>query len=161
MTKIVVDANLLCLIVAGQFAPLAIGRHKRLKAFSYSDYEKVMEITAYFSAAVTCPNVLTETSNLLAGTNANERAILLNGLSTMLNGMEERHTPSLLACKSPLYPILGLTDAVLLTLDLTNAVLFTIDLDLVLAAQAVKKRVINYNWVRDQDLTGEILGLSI
>lgn len=159
MNTVVVDANLLCLIVAGTFAPTAVGKHKRLRAYGIDDFHKVMEITAFFDAAATCPNVLTETSNLLANTNDHERGLLLAGLRTMLDNTLEHHTPSFMACQSPFYQRLGLTDAVLLTAGIESAVLLTVDLGLVLAAQEIGRPVINYNWVRDDVINRERLGL--
>lgn len=159
MSTVIVDANLLCLIVAGTFAPDAIGRHKRLRAYQLSDFHKVMEITEHFSSAVTCPNILTETSNLLSNTNDYERALLLSGLQTLVDETVEVHTPSSTACQSHFYLRLGLTDAVLLTAQIDNSTIFTVDLGLVLAAQEIGRRVVNYNWVRDEIINLEAFGI--
>lgn len=159
MKSIIVDANLLCLIVAGQSAPNAIGRHKRLKAFTLDDYKRVMEICSLFSTAITCPNVLTEVSNLLANTNNDEKSILLNGLADLIERMNENHVHSFVACAHPIFSRLGLTDAVLLCIEIEDCALLSVDLDLVLAAQAAGKTVVNYNWIRDQKITLESLGI--
>jgi hypothetical protein len=159
VNAVIVDANLLCLIVAGTFVPSAIGKHKRLKAYGIDDFKKVMEIASFFETAVTCPNILTETSNLLSNTNEQERGLLLDGLRTLLESTLERHTPSFMACQSPYFQKLGLTDAVLLTAEMEGAVLLTVDLDLVLAAQVVGRKVINYNWVRDDPINYQHFGL--
>lgn len=149
MTSILVDANILCLIVAGNARPSAIGKHKKLKAYSRDDFKAVIEITEDFSSAVTCSHILTETSNLLAATHEEERRILLGGLARIVSTSQERLIPALSVCESPFFYRLGLTDAVLLTADLTDAVLLTADLNLTFAARAAGRRVINYNWVRD------------
>lgn len=159
MRTVVVDANLLCLIVAGTFAPAAVGKHKRLRAYGIEDFNKVMEITACFDAAATCPNVLTEASNLLANTNEHERSLLLSGLGLLLETTLEHHTPSFTACQSSFYKRLGLTDAVLLTAEIEGSVLLTVDLDLVLAANQIGRPVINYNWIRDDAINLELLGI--
>ena len=159
MSGILVDTNLLCLVVAGQFAPSAIGRHKRLKAFNLEDYNKVIEICSLFPTAITCPNVLTEVSNLLSNTNDQEKHTLLDGLSQMIDGMKENHIHSFIACSNPNFRRLGLTDAVLLSIDITGCALLSVDLDLVLAAQAAGKKVVNYNWVRDHQISLESLGM--
>ena len=77
MRRILVDANILCLLVAGYCAPSAIGRHKRLRAYGIDDFKRVSQLMAPFDKVVTCPHILTETSNLLAQTNEFEKQELL------------------------------------------------------------------------------------
>ncbi|CDO35842.1 PIN domain-containing protein [Novosphingobium sp. KN65.2] len=149
MSRILIDANLLCLIVAGFSAPKAIGRHKRLKAYGVEDFERVRELITPFDKVITCPHILTETSNLLANTNDVEKRDLLEGLKVLLQNMEEVRPPSLLACDHQAYHRLGLTDAVLLSMELSGAPLLTADLDLMLAASKEGRKAINYNWYRD------------
>lgn len=149
MNRILIDANLLCLIVAGNYAPAAIGRHKRLKAYSRDDFGRVTELISPFQKVVTCPHILTETSNLLANTHESEKCILLEGLKFLILSMDEIQYPSALTCEHRAYQRLGLTDAVLMTMDLASAPLLTANLNLTLAAQSDGRKVINYNWYRD------------
>lgn len=149
MNRLFIDANLLCLVVAGLFAPSAIGRHKRLKAFTLGDFNRVQDLASKFAAVVTCPHVLTETSNLLSQTNDDEKEILLFGLKSILNNIEEINIPANEASDRSEYKRLGLTDAVLLTLNQAKSALLTTDLALTLAAQNAGNEAINFNWVRD------------
>ncbi|MES2156973.1 MAG: PIN domain-containing protein [Pseudomonadota bacterium] len=144
-----IDANLLCLVVAGYSAPMAIGRHKRLRAYDVDDFKRVSELIAPFDKVLTCPHILTETSNLLANTNDTEKRDLLEGLRVLLQDMEEVRLPSVFACDHKAYHRLGLTDAVLLSMELSGAPLLTVDLDLTLAAIKEGREAINYNWHRE------------
>jgi hypothetical protein len=146
--------------VAGLSAPQAIGRHKRLKAYSFEDFQKVQTVASYFQQIVTCSHVLTETSNLIGQTNDAERAVLLAGLKQLILSIEEVRIPSVIACDHPAYTRLGLTDAVLLTMDIAHASLLTVDLGLTLAAQAAGKQAINYNWIRENSVSRSTLGIS-
>jgi hypothetical protein len=149
MNRILVDANLLCLIVAGIHVPKAIGRHKRLKAYSKDDFKLICRIIEPFQKVITCPHILTETSNLLCHTNDNEKSLLLEGLKITLLEMEEIQIDSLFACNNSAYHRLGLTDAVLLTMEISGAPLVTADLGLALAAQGQGRQAINYNHYRN------------
>lgn len=160
MSRLIVDANLLCLVVAGLAAPQAIGRHKRLRAYSVEDFVKVQDIASHFQRVVTCTHVLTETSNLIGQTNDSERIALLLGLKQLMRSVEEIRPSSIIASEHSAYTRLGLTDAVLLTMDIAQASLLTVDLGLTLAAQAAGKQAINYNWIREQAVSRSSLGLT-
>jgi hypothetical protein len=149
MTKIIVDANILCLVVAGYFKPSVIGKHKRLQAYGEDDFELVKKLISPFEKVLTCPHILTETSNLLANTNENERRTLLEGLRLLLADMEEVQMPSASACDHKVYHRLGLTDAVLLSMEISGAPLLTADFDLCAAAGRAGREAINYNHHRN------------
>jgi hypothetical protein len=149
VSRIFIDANLLCLIVAGTTFPQAIGRHKRLRAFTVSDFDAVYAIASGYSEVTSCPHVLAETSNLISQTNDAEAFKLKEGLKALLYGMHEMQLASIIAMERPEYLTLGLTDAVILALHETPASLLTVDLGLTLAAQRAGIAVVNYNWIRD------------
>ena len=149
MSRIFIDANLLCLVVAGMFAPRAVGRHKRLRAYSIQDFDAVDRILSDHSEVASCAHVLAETSNLISQTNGDEAQILKSGLRSLVRGMRELPMASLAAMERPEYLRLGLTDAVLLALQQSPANLLTVDLGLTLAAQRAGFHVVNYNWMRD------------
>jgi hypothetical protein len=149
VSRVFVDANLLCLIVAGTVVPEAIGRHKRLRAFTAFDFDAVYAIVSDHSEVASCPHVLTETSNLISQTHETEAVKLKEGLRQLLCGMHEIQVASILAMERPEYLALGLTDAVILALQKKPANLLTVDLGLTLAAQRAGFDVVNYNWLRD------------
>lgn len=149
MRKILIDANLLCLIAAGFGAPAAIGSHRRLKAYEAEDFGAVMDIVRPFDKIITCPHILAETSNLLASTYEAQKFALLDSLKKIIINMEEVRPLSALACDHDAYLRLGLTDAVILTIEISGAPLLTVDVDLTIAASRDGREVINYNWIRD------------
>lgn len=149
MSRIFVDANILCLVVAGMFAPAAIGRHKRLRAYSQGDFEAVAQILSDYQEVACCPHVLTETSNLISQTNETEAKILKAGLQTLAERMCELQIAAVLAMQRPEYLLLGLTDAVILALQSSPTPLLTVDVGLTVAAQRAGLEVVNYNWLRD------------
>ena len=149
MNRILIDANLMCLVVAGLFAPALVGQHKRLRAFTPADFDAVYAIISNYQEVATCPHVLTETSNLLAYTDESKAHTLLSGLRTLLDRMTEISIAATQAMERAEYIRLGLTDAVLLSLRDQPADLLTVDLGLTLAAQRAGINVRNYNWLRD------------
>jgi len=66
--------------------------------------------------------------------------------------MEQIRPASLLACDHSTFQRLGLTDAVILSMELSSAPLLTVDLDLTLAAMHAGRETINYNWYRETRL---------
>lgn len=131
------------------FAPSAIGRHKRLRAYSKSDYKAVSDILSVYQEVVCCPHVLTEASNLLSQTHELEAKVLKAGLRTLTEQMCELQMSAALAMQRAEYLMLGLTDAVILALQSSPAPILTVDLGLTLAAQRAGLEVVNYNWLRD------------
>lgn len=63
---ILLDINLLCLLVVGRAARASIGAHPHLRAFDVTDFAVLVEIIDRLGDPVFCPQVLAETSNLLA-----------------------------------------------------------------------------------------------
>ena len=62
--ELLIDANLLCLLVVGMAIPSL--NHPRVRTYSYADLETVGKIIDRFERIVLCPQVLTETSSLIA-----------------------------------------------------------------------------------------------
>ena len=75
------------------------------------------------------------------------------GMRKLLEQVEEVTVLSRLASEHDDFLRLGLTDAVLLTMEAADAPLLTTDIDLTLAAQKSGGQVINYNWFRDGAVT--------
>lgn len=65
MKTIVLDTNLLILLVVGETSLPYISKHKRLKAFTISDYYLLISLLIQAASIRVTPNTLTETSNLL------------------------------------------------------------------------------------------------
>ena len=149
MPNLLIDTNLLLLLVVGSTDRSYVSRHKRLQAYSLEDYDKVMSIVSGYSGLVTCPNVWTETSNLVRYAPEPIRSRSSETLKTLIGRSTETYVESRRAATRREYSQLGLTDAVLLVLAESGSTLLTDDLDVYLAAGKAGHTAINYNHLRD------------
>ncbi|UZK65862.1 hypothetical protein [Sphingomonas sp. M1-B02] len=113
------------------------------------DYAAVSEILSRYQEVACCPHVLTETSNLISQTNECEARLLKAGLKSLTEKMCELQMTAMEAMQRSEYLLLGLTDAVILTLQSSPTPLLTVDVGLTVAAQKAGLQVVNYNWLRD------------
>ncbi|MDB5479730.1 MAG: hypothetical protein JWO83_783 [Caulobacteraceae bacterium] len=146
---LLLDTNLLLLFVVGETNPDYIAKHKRLQVFDKRDHQIVRGLIADSAGLVFCPNVTSETSNLLRYIHNPLKDFISDKFSDLLGRAEESYISSAEASRHQHYTKLGITDAVLLTLAKTGAVLFTDDLDLYLVATRDGLRAENYNHLRE------------
>lgn len=148
---VVLDANLLCLLVVGASRPDWIESHPRLRAFSFADYATLLQIFDRVGDPVLCPQVLAETSNLIAFKQSPRQVDSLRGsLAMFVKRFEEITVDARRVVGGQSYRLLGLTDAVILLLSAERKYrLLSDDLALCLAAQRHGVNAINYNYVRD------------
>jgi len=149
MRSVILDTNLLLLLVVGETDRKMIGRHKRLRAYQEEDFDWVQNAVKVSKGLVFCPNIVTETSNLVRYAPTSDAALVAQALKVILEQFPEHYVPSQQAATRTEYTRLGVTDAVLLALAETHATLVTDDLDLALAAAYAGADVINYNHIRD------------
>lgn len=151
---LLLDANLAVLFIVGQTNRSYIAKHKRLAAFDEVDYDEVVKLVGLADHVVFCPNVLTETSNLLRHVAEPIRGEISRVMSRIIGDNRESYVESALASSHDGYQRLGLTDAVLLILAEQGAVLLTTDLSLYHAAATARFEAINFNHLRDARLAG-------
>ena len=147
---ILLDTNLLVLFITGLTNPNYISKHKRLRVYDIRDFEIIRDIVGSYERIIFCPNVLSETSNLLAYINDPIRSELMSTLKLMSERVGETYVKSNTAMERGEYIRLGLTDAVLLHLSATGGGLLTDDLPLYLAAIGSGLPATNYSHVREQ-----------
>lgn len=131
--KIFIDANLLILLVAGNTDRKLIGKHRRLKDFTETDYDLLLRVMNSVKAVLVTPNTLTEASNLLAQHRDPEKTALFKKFKFLIDHAEEFQIPSRTAIRNDAFDRLGLTDTVLLETVSSECPLLTFDLDLYLA----------------------------
>ena len=148
-TPILLDTNVLVLVAVGLTNIEYIPKHKRLQAFDEQDFRIVSSLIEQSSGVVFCPNILTETSNLVRYIGDPMRSEIAATLASMTRRTEERFVASSDAMNRPEYNRLGLADAVLLTLAETGATVLTDDLGLYIAATTKGLNAINYNHFRE------------
>ena len=160
MSRLLIDANLLCLLVAGSLGPTALAAHPRLRAFGYEDYSNLLAIMDRVGNPLLCPHVLAETSNLISYRQTPRHAAnLRNSLAYFVERFDEHTLPAAKAVAQPEYAVLGITDSILLLLaGQTSRILLSVDLKLCLAAWQRKLQAINYNYIRDGAMTIDQIG---
>ena len=135
--RICIDTSLLVLLVVGSTGEELIAKHKRLESFRINDYKHLVAVLSRFDQCIVTPNVLTETSNLLAKHREPERSKFFKVLHALINDFDEIDVRSEQASNNSHFIRLGLTDAALLEIVSKSTPLITVDLDLYLAAAKI------------------------
>jgi len=150
--QVVLDTNLALLLIVGLTNRNYIAKHGRLAAYRVDDYDLLSLLIESYAGIVFCPNVLTETSNLLGQIKEPIRRELYETFATVveLPAVVEKYVGSRDVVRDRPFQRLGLTDAVLLTLSESDGVLLTADLALYLEAKRAGRDAFNYNHIRDQ-----------
>ena len=143
-----IDANLLVLMVVGSLDRSSIAKHRRVRQFTAEDYDRLMGIVGRMKRVFVTPNVLTETSNLLAD-RSDPR--FLRQLGSLIENSDEITVASTTAAGNRMFSRLGLSDAALLEAISTERPLITVDFDLYGAA-AAKGEGVAFNFTYMQDL---------
>lgn len=150
-SRVLLDSNLALLLVAGLTTPSSIAKHKRLQAYDIDDFEAIAGLVDQSGGLQFCPNVWSETSNLVRYTGEPLRSEISRTLARLVAAFGETYVESGTATQREEYVRLGLTDSVILCLAETGTTLVTVDLDLYLAAQSAGyENAINYNHLRER-----------
>lgn len=147
---VALDTNLAILLAVGATDTRYIAKHKRLRPFDETDFAILDEMIGLSAGVVWCPNVLSETSNLVRYVADPIRSEIALTLKALIHSWTETLVESPIATDRTEYLRLGLTDAVLLTLAASGATLLTDDLDLHHAALAAGYLSVNFNELRDE-----------
>ena len=123
-----VDANLLVLMVVGRNQRTLIGRHRKLKENSESDYDVLTELLIGGKKIFVTPNTLTETSNLLGYGPSELRTRLYETSRFLIHASEEIVVKSIDATNADEFVWLGLTDAALVLSATRETPVVTADL---------------------------------
>jgi hypothetical protein len=150
MKVMAIDANLLLLLVVGRTSREFVGRHKRLKGYSATDFDLLVAVLAGAGPLVTTPHTLTEVSNL-AGFGVFEplRTKISETLGSFIADLDERNCPSREVVAVPEFNRLGLSDCAWLRILGADTELLTSDLDLYLAALGRGLSATNFSHLRE------------
>ena len=146
---LLLDTNLLVLLAVGLTDKSLVGRHKRTTEYVEEDFDMLYSMIHQFDELCTTPNILTETSNLLAQSgSANRQEEILRTLAKLTEGADEEYVPSKQACRRKEFLRLGLADSVSLEkAPMVNCVL-TADHDLFVSVEKAGGFAVNFNHVR-------------
>lgn len=112
MAAIAVDTNLLLLLIVGHTRRDFITHHKRLQAYTESDFDSVAQSLRDVDVILTTPNVLTEVSNLLVqGVREPLRSQLMDTFVKFAQVMDEQFHPCKATMNHTCFGQLGLADA--------------------------------------------------
>lgn len=142
---IVIDTNISLLLVVGMCGRELVSRHKRLKAFTEEDFDRVFRIVDHYSDVVISPNIASEISNLIGRSALRQNAIFVRKLAEFVNAATEVYVPSMNAVRRREYDHLGVTDAAILEILDDETELMTVDHNLHVAAIRSGYRATNYN----------------
>ena len=121
------DTNVLVLLVVGLADPDLIGVHKNTQAFNSAHFDVLFETLSPEMSIVSTPNVLTETSNMLAQIGEPKRSKIMNRFALLIEDLEEIYLPRKAAAKSAHFVRLGLTDAVIANLKKDKCRVLSVD----------------------------------
>jgi hypothetical protein len=148
---ILLDANVLLLLLVGQFDRELVGEFKRTRnqGFTSDDFDLILEILGHFQVILTTPHILAEVSNLSDDFFADHRADYFSAFERALSVLQEPTLPSAVAASDPIFPTLGLTDAGISTLCRTmGTVVITVDAPLCAYLERKGHYAFNFNTVK-------------
>ena len=138
MTKILLDANLLVLLIVGFTDRNLILKHKRTRTFEGADYDLLVGILSRYDAIAVTPHILAEVSNLMSQIGEPALSSVRLTFSNLVQNQEEIYLASRDSAKHPLFVRLGLTDTSILQVIRSDIPLLTTDVGLYLEAAKVK-----------------------
>ncbi len=148
--RVLLDANILLLLVAGWTDRRIIQVHKRLRMFRDTDFDLIATFIGDDGELVLLQSIITETSNILRYIQDPYKTALLTTMQSLVDTCDELSVISRQAVTRAEFVRLGFTDAAILQAMDSEIVLLTADLDLFLAALAGGLTAFNFHQLRDQ-----------
>ena len=148
---VLLDTNLLLVVIIGYIDQSLICRHKRTSSYTSRDFQRLIEILRD-TVLVTTPHILTEVSNLGShGLHGETKEFFFNTLKHfVVKIFEELSVSSTIVVESPVFTVLGLTDAAIEQIAQKGIVILTADAPLAAQLNGRNLKVINYNHLRLQ-----------
>ncbi len=142
---LLLDTVLFVLLLYGSYDRKLIGVDKRLKQYAPEDLQTLVLFINFFKKLVTTPNILTEVSNLSGHLSKTELPI---EFVRRIAVVDEEYCPSIDACKSEIFKVVGLTDSAIAEIAEGKYLVLTDDFRLVGQLEKQKIDVLNFNHVR-------------
>lgn len=153
--RLILDTNLLLLLIVGSTSRKYISQHKRLRAYSETDFDLLIKIISHAPNIFVTPNTLTETSNLIRHIAEPARTKIIKFFRDYIPSADEHYCESRRATTREEFIRLGLTDSVILHEMADDFILLTDDLGLYLAAIDEGYSAQNFNHLRDAAYNGQ------
>lgn len=145
---ILVDTNLMVLLVVGTYEIQRISSFKRTRQYTIEDFALVMRVLELFERRITTPHILTEVDNLTRQLPETEHSAISETLTHLVSTLFEVHEPAAAIMRMDLYPDLGLTDCVTVSLS-RDLLVITDDYRLSNILSAAGRDALNINHIRD------------
>jgi hypothetical protein len=147
-----IDTNLFILLVVGRTNESYINTHKRTREFTVEDYRLLLSILNPFEVVWITTHCLAEASNLLRQTDKTKGKELLSTLSFISSNLRESYIPKAHIFSSDVYSGLGVADTGFVQKSKRVSCSFTTDLNLYLTVSNLRRKIINFNHVRAENL---------
>jgi len=127
--RILLDSNLLLVYATGAVGTHLFSRFKRVSAYTFADYDLLVELLSSFTVLVTSPHILTEVSNLANSLSGSYRENWYSNLAILVAseqakiGVQENWIPAEQLVDLPEFADFGITDCVVSKLALDALVL--------------------------------------
>jgi hypothetical protein len=145
--KVVLDTNLLLLWLVARTDANLLQKFKRVKQFTYRDFERLQELLQPYRKFVTTPHILSETSNFLDQAPLRQRTALIEALKDFIRSGVEVYRPADELIDRDEFNAFGLTDTAIAQLS-AEAVVLTVDYRLAGKIEAMGGNALNFNHYR-------------
>jgi hypothetical protein len=153
MRQLILDTNLLILLTLGVLNPKLILKHKRSQIFTVEDFDLLrVFIESKYEKILLTPNIVTETSNLLAQIGDPEKSTILQKFAEILEKYDETYLQSKMAVNNGYFYKFGLTDSLILAMLNDDLELLTVDSKLHIQAISLGLKSVNFNHLRENSL---------
>ena len=142
------DAQLLLLLLVGEFDRTLIKRFKRTAGFEETDYDLMVEYVKHFRRILITPHILTEIDNFAEGLKSQMEPFRRWLASDVLPRLRERSVQMRQAAQEKCFPTLGLTDSASVSAVRRSGLVLTKDFDLWRHLSEQGLPVINFDHLR-------------
>lgn len=147
-SHLLIDSNLLLLLIMGSFQASLIGNWKRLSMFTVEDFACLQGLVAASKGLLVTPHILTEVSNLANSLPQWQKAEWSGYFRKwILEGLHEQQIRAVDIVRTDAFVHFGITDAALFHAS-DDLYVLTVDARLAAYLQSHRRRVINFNHLR-------------
>jgi hypothetical protein len=114
MRDVIIDTNIFILFLAGQINENKIGVYTRNSLYTKEDYYFLLNIIANYDRIITCPNILTETDNILNRIGGEDKYKYLVLVKAIYKQTIEKYIKTEIISQNWFFDTLGITDSAIL-----------------------------------------------
>jgi hypothetical protein len=142
LNRVILDTNLLLLWLVARTDATLLNQFKRVRQFTFQDFERLQDILKPYRGFVTTPHILSETSNFVDQAPDWRRAALVDELKNFIGSGAEVYRAATRIEREE-FNVLGLTDTAMAQLS-AEAVVVTVDYRLAGRIDAIGGHAVNF-----------------